>query len=161
MDGYEFLLAEYDDTPEIVNIYQSLVGTPGCTWDSDYPSRESAESDVENKSLYILKKNGGIIAVASAGNFDELEHLQWAPKKPCELARIGVKPAYQKQGIGTLILQNVIKTMKEKGFDGIIMLVSKNNPAALAMYDKNGFEKCGEVFMYDIDFYCYQLKFNT
>ena len=40
------------------------------------------------------------------------------------------------------------------------MLVSKTNPAALALYEKNGFERRGETFMYDIDFYCYQIDFS-
>ena len=39
------------------------------------------------------------------------------------------------------------------------MIVSKNNPAALALYNKNGLEMCGETFMYDIDFYSYQMLF--
>ncbi len=158
VDGYEFLLASYDDIPQIIGIYHSLIGTPGCAWSLDYPNRDTAESDVDSKSLYVLKKNGIIIAVASVGEFNELEHLQWTMKVPCELARIGVIPTMQKQGIGTTILKNIIKTVKGKGFDGIRMLVSKTNPAALALYDKNGFEKCGEVSMYDIDFYCYQIK---
>lgn len=160
MEKYKFLLADTDDIPEIVDIYHSLIGTPGCTWGLDYPNKETAESDIRNKSLYILKENERIIAVASAGAFDELGDLKWTPKNPCELARIGVMPTMQKQGIGTIILQNVIKAVKDRGFDGIRMLVSKTNPAALALYDKNGFEKCGEAFMFDIDFYCYEMKFN-
>ena len=35
MSNYTFLLASYEDIPEIVSIYQSLVGTPGCTWNFD------------------------------------------------------------------------------------------------------------------------------
>jgi ribosomal protein S18 acetylase RimI-like enzyme len=35
--------------------------------------------------------------------------------------------------------------MKTKDFDDIRMLVSKNNPAALTLYSKNGFEMCGET----------------
>jgi Homocysteine/selenocysteine methylase (S-methylmethionine-dependent) len=161
MNNYTFLLADYDDIPEIVRLYTSLVGTPGCTWDIDYPSKETAESDIKINSLYILKSDNKIIAVASIGAFDELNDLPWEPENPCELARIGVLPTMQKQGIGTVILQNVINVAKEKGFDGIRMLVSKTNPAALALYDKNGFEKCGEAFRFDIDFYCYQITFNT
>lgn len=160
MNGYTFLLASYEDIPEIVGIYHSLIGTPGCTWDLDYPNRETAESDVDSKSLYILKKNDEIIAVASAGEFNELGHLPWTPTNPCELARIGVRPTMQRQGIGTMILQNVMKTVQEKGFDGIRMLVSKTNPAALALYEKNGFVKRGETFMFDLDFFCYEIKFD-
>ena len=160
MDNYSFLLASDEDIPEIVRIYQSLIGTPGCTWDSDYPNRTTAESDLESASLYVLKQNGSIIAVASAGDFNELGHLQWTPEKPCELARIGVVPMMKKQGIGTIILQQIMKTVKDKGYDGISMIVSKTNPAALALYEKNGFERCGETFMFDHDFYCYQMKFD-
>ena len=159
MDDYTFLLATHEDIPEIVSIYHGLIGTPGCTWDLDYPNRESAEYDINNNWLYILKKSGNIIAVASVGDFDELGHLEWTPKKPCELARIGVMPTMQKQGIGSIILQNIIRTMKVKGFDGIRIIVSKTNPAALALYEKNGFIRCGETFKFDKDWYCYEITF--
>jgi ribosomal protein S18 acetylase RimI-like enzyme len=156
MGNYEFLLACYDDVPEIMDVYHSLIGTPGCTWSLDYPDKETVQSDIDSSSLYVLKERNKIIAVAAAGVSDELAHLQWDLKKPCELARVGVVTPFQNCGVGTIILQNVIAAVKQRGFDGIIMLVSKTNPAALALYDKNGFEKCGEAFMYDIDFFCYK-----
>lgn len=67
MNQCAFLLATYDDIPEIVGIYHSLIGTPGCTWDYEYPNIATDQSDIDSKSLYILKKNHKIIAVASAG----------------------------------------------------------------------------------------------
>ena len=160
MEGYTFLPARYEDIPEIVSIYRSLVGTPGCTWDNEYPSRETAEEDLDSGSLYILKQDGKIVAVVSAGDFGELGDLPWTPKNPCELARIGVIPAMQGRGIGTMILQNIMKAMKDKGFDGIRMLVSPTNPAALALYEKNGFERCGETVRFDKDWRCYQIAFD-
>lgn len=161
MDTYKFSLANYDDLSEIMDLYHSIIGTPGCTWSLDYPNKENVESDINNKSLYILKYDEKIVAVAAAGSFNELDHLNWELKKPCELARIGVIPAMQKQGVGTIILQNVIDSVKRNEFDGIRMLVSKTNSAALAFYKKNGFEMCGETFMFGIDFYCYQMIFNS
>ena len=161
MDGYTFSLADYNDIPEIVDIYHNLIGTPGCAWDLDYPSAETAKYDIDHQWLYILKKDSKIIAVASLGDFDELTHLQWLPQKPCELARIGVTPSMQGKGVGSMILQHIIRVAKDNGYDGIRFLVSKSNPAALALYDKNGFERCGEVFMYEIYFYCYQMVFNA
>lgn len=159
MSNYEFQLASYDEIFEIVSLYHRLVGAPGCTWTLDYPSKQTAENDIKNDWLYTLKKNDKIVAVASVGDFDELSDLHWNPQKPCELARIGVDPSFQKQGIGTIILRNIIRTVKGKGYDGIRMLVSKTNNAALALYEKNGFERCGEVFRFGIDFYCYQITF--
>jgi len=161
LNNYTFGLANYDDIPEITNIYHSLIGTPGCTWDLDYPSRETAEYDIKNGFLYVLKNSEKIIAVASAGNFDELGDLEWKLKNPCELARIGVMPTMQKQGIGTIILQYIIEAMRAKGYDGMRFTAWKNNHAALALYDKNGFEKCGEVFRFGRENCCYQMQFNT
>ena len=54
MDDYNFLLASPNDIPEIINIYHTLIGTPGCTWGLDYPNLETAESDIKNESLYVL-----------------------------------------------------------------------------------------------------------
>ena len=58
-----------------------------------------------------------------------------------------------------MILQHVIEVIKEDGFDGIRILVSKTNPAALALYEKNGFKKRGETVKFEMDWFCYQLKF--
>jgi len=159
MDEYIFVLAKSEEIPEIVDIYNGLVGTPGCTWSFDYPNKETAEYDIKKDSLYVLKKNKKIIAVATVGSFNELNDLEWKPKNPCELHRIGVISTMLNQGIGTILLQNTIKTVKELKYDGMRFLVSKKNISALALYDKIGFERCGEVFMHDIDFYCYQIVF--
>ncbi|MDR2889635.1 MAG: GNAT family N-acetyltransferase [Lachnospiraceae bacterium] len=161
MSSYHFMTACEGDIPEIVSIYHRLIGTPGCTWDLNYPTIDTAHSDVSAKSLFILRDDRQIIAVASTEPADDLAHLEWLPKRPCQLARIGVIPPMQNSGIGTFILKEVMTTARHRGHDGIIMLVSKTNPAALALYESNGFTRCGEAFMYDVDFYCYQITFHT
>ena len=162
MDNYEFVLATKDDVSEIMDIYRSLVGTPGCTWNEHYPDTATVESDISSKSLYVLKMNDKIVAVAAAstGDFADLNDFEWAPKNPCLLARLAVKPSMHKRGIGTIILENTIKAVKENGHDGIVMLVSKVGIPAQALYEKHGFERCGETFMYGIDFYRYEIKFS-
>lgn len=154
------VIAKHDDIPEIVSIYRSLIGTPGCTWDEDYPNAETAEYDINKGWLHALKKQDRIVAVVSIGDIGELSDLKWKPKNPCELARIGVHPQLQKQGIGTLLLQHCFEVARNQGFDGIRILVAKTNTAALALYEKNGFERCGEVFRFNTNFYCYQIAFN-
>jgi ribosomal protein S18 acetylase RimI-like enzyme len=161
MDKYIFTVANQENVSKVLDFYRSLVGTPGCTWHLNYPNKEIVEQDINSKSLYLLKENGEIISVAFAGISDELTGLKWSSKNPCDLARIGVLSSRQNQGIGSIMLNKVINTVKERGFDGIRMLVSKNNISALALYDKNGFSRCGETNMYDIDFYCYEMVFNN
>lgn len=153
-------LAKTEDTESIVNLYQTLIGTPGCAWSMEYPTIAEVQNDINNSSLYCMcDDNDNIIAVAAAGYDNELEHLSWNSmmKNPCELARVGVKQSMQNQGLGYVIVEHVIKDVKKRGFDGIRMLVSKANPSALALYEKLKFHCCGETRMYNIDWFCYEM----
>jgi len=161
MDTYVFTLANQEDAFKILNFYHSLIGTPGCTWDLDYPNEEIVRQDILRKSLYLLKEDNEIISVAFAGVGDELQELKWMSKNPCDIARFGVLYSKQNQGIGLLMLNKIIATIKERGFDGIRMIVRKDNWSALTLYDKNGFVRCGETSMYNLDFHCYEMVFDT
>ncbi len=155
-----FRKAEITDKLDILKLYHSLIGTKGCTWNLQYPTINNIKDDIENNSLYCLcDYSNNIIAVGFAGVCDELNHIKWNEniKNPCDLARIGVRLDMQGKGIGTLILKYIFIDVKKRGFDGIRMLVSKSNPSALALYNKNGFSCCGEVHMFDINFFCYEL----
>ena len=156
MSEYYFGLAEIEDMFEILEFYNDLVDTPGCAWTLEYPNSEIIETDILAKSLFVLKENTTIISVAFAGREEELERFTWQSKKPCDMARIGVIRSKQSQGIGTIMLNKVIREVHEYGFDGIRILVSKTNPSALALYDKNGFIRLDEVNMHSIDFYRYE-----
>ena len=160
MDSYTFSLAEIGNLDEILSLYKSLINTPGCLWTEDYPHRDNALEDIERRSLYTLKdQSGRIISVATAGGTPELNELEWNINKPCELARIGVLMPMQGMGIASAMIHEIILAVKARGFDGINLIAGKTNPAALALYEKNGFLRCGEASMFGHDYYCYQLKF--
>jgi ribosomal protein S18 acetylase RimI-like enzyme len=123
------------------------------------------EEDIALQSLYCLRDETNIlIAAASAGAFRELDedNIPWLHTLlyPCELARIGVLPAKQVTGVASALLQLIIEDTRRRGFNGMRMLVSVNNPRALALYDRAGFGNCGKLRKYDIDFYCYELLFT-
>jgi len=157
---YTFSLAAPHDAPQVLDLYRSLIGAEGCAWNMYYPDRKVVDSDIQNRSLYILKDGDKIIAAAYVGKMDELAELEWASDNPCELARLGVARDMHKKGMATILLEHIKYAAIERGFDGIVMMVSKNNPPALALYEKNGFERCGEVFMFDMGFYCYHTRLN-
>jgi ribosomal protein S18 acetylase RimI-like enzyme len=153
-------LAKNKDKESILSLYQSLIGISGCTWSMKYPYIEEVQHDIENSSLYCICDNtDSILAVAAAGNDNELDHLLWNDKmkNPCELARVAVNQSKHNLGLGYAIVEYVIKDVKKRGFDGIRMLVSKSNPSALALYEKFNFHRCGETRMYDIEFFCYEM----
>ena len=163
MDSYVFKLAKKEDTSKILEFYHSLIGTSGCTWNLDYPNEDIVNQDIINNSLYLLKENDVIISVAVAGigsGYTKTAKLKWSSNNPCDLARFGVLLSKQNCGIGSFMLNKVITAVKERGFDGIQLLVDKLSPTASALYDKNGFVQCGETQMDDTDFYCYEMVFD-
>jgi len=159
---FTFSLAREDDVPAVFALYRSLFGTPGCTWSDVYPTMECVRRDIRSRSLYILKERQGSLVAAAAAGFNEVEltDLPWALQNPCELARVAVALPLQNQGIGSYLLHQIIPAVQARGFDGICMLVSKQHPHALRLYEKNGFTRCGEVNRYGFDFYMYQIVFD-
>ena len=154
--------AEISDETEILSIYHSNIGLPGCTWDDDYPSTETIKYDISVDSLHCMTDDeNSLIAVASLGKFDELDDLSCWDKSVrnwCDLMRIGVRSDLHGQGYGSMILDYIIKQAVKENFDGMRIIVSKTNPKALGMYHKFNFKHCGETNKFDIDWYCYELK---
>jgi GNAT superfamily N-acetyltransferase len=155
-DTYEFALAGPADGPEVMALYHSLLGTPGCAWSENYPDIETVESDIADNSLYVLKDNGKIISAAAVGAFDAPDGIACRLKNPRELSRLGVAFERQGRGVGGVMLRHIIQAVRDLGYDGVCLLVSKAHPAALALYQKHGFTRRGEVFAYGVDFYYYE-----
>jgi len=59
------------------------------------------------------------------------------------LLNLGVHPAWRRQGLGTQLIQHVLKTATEKGTLRIILEVRASNEAAQALYQKMGFRQIG------------------
>lgn len=159
--AFHFRHASAEDIPSLLALYRSLVGTPGCAWNDAYPGRENILEDLARQALYCLcAPDGTIVAAASAGQDDELQGLCWSPEIQsfCDLSRVAVRPELQNQGLGGLLLRHVMQDARQRGFDGMRMLVSSGNPAAVALYEKAAFSRCGQVERYGIDFYCYERK---
>ncbi|MEA4832919.1 MAG: GNAT family N-acetyltransferase [Oscillospiraceae bacterium] len=157
----KIMLASLENSDEIMALYKSLVGTPGCTWDEYYPSSENIAQNIRNNSLYIIKDDcGGIIAAAGAEV--ERAHINigcWSKeiKNPCGLFRVAVRGDMHNRRIGETLVRYIKDDLFSKGFDAVILLVSPTNPAAVSLYKKCGFVKRGECSMYDTQWDCYEV----
>ena len=163
MTNYAFTPATLADIPEILALYRSLFGTPGCMWDEHYPNAEITEHDINSGSVYVLRDGDKIIATASVGDDieddDFLDSFEWRGKNNCDLARIGVLPEMHGRGIGTHIVGCAIEAARAKGFDGLRLFVVHDNHAALAMYSKYNFVNHGIVTAYDYPFHRCEILF--
>lgn len=155
----EIRLAEPENAEEIMRLYRSLVGTKGLTWNENYPLIEDVERDIKEKSLYIAVWDGEIIAAAGAGVDEDVADLS-AIDNACNLYRVGVRRDFQRKGIAGKLLEFIKNDVQNRGFGGMFFLVAKGNEPALGLYEKHGFKRVGEAFMFGFDFWCYEINFK-
>ena len=150
------------DAEEIFSIYDALKGSPGCTWDEEYPTLEFVRSDIENRnSLYKVTDGGQIIAAAYLGEFEEIERPDCIDKsfrRLGELSRVGVRREYHRKGVAFGLITHLLGEAEKLGYDGVVLLVGTENHAAMKLYEKAGFQNCGETFLYETHWFCYQYK---
>lgn len=62
------------------------------------------------------------------------------------LARLAVSPGYQGQGLGYVLLGDVLAQCAHRGTTHVTVNTQNDNPASLALYKKAGFKPTGEAF---------------
>ena len=60
-------------------------------------------------------------------------------KNQVELTYIGVNSKFQGKDLGKQLLEKFIQISRDKNFEAIVLSVETDNPAAIALYKKNGF----------------------
>ena len=64
----------------------------------------------------------------------------------CHLARLAVKPDFQRLSIGTYLLYDIFAYWSSLGYKSITVNTQSNNLASLSLYHKVGFRPTGEEF---------------
>lgn len=153
--------ARPEDGAAVLALYRSLLGTPGTTWNEYYPGPEEVTADTARGSLWCAwGEDGSLLAAASLGDDDpDIRDLScWAPAaKSCELSRVGVRRDLHGQGMGEAFTRRLLEEAKAQGRETVRLLVSRDNPAAARLYQKLGFQTCGETRMYQVDWLCQEL----
>ena len=153
--------ARPEDEAAVLALYRSLLGTPGTTWNEYYPGPEEVTADTARGSLWCAwGEDGSLLAAASLGDDDsDIRDLScWAPAaKSCELSRVGVRRDLHGQGMGEAFTRRLLEEAKAQGRETARLLVSRDNPAAARLYQKLGFQTCGETRMYQVNWLCQEL----
>lgn len=91
------------------------------------------ELENENSSYIIGKINNEIIGFAG------LKIIFYQ----ADIMNIVIKKTYRNQGIGTLLLENLILLAKDLNISTLFLEVNEQNKPAIHLYEKLGFEKLG------------------
>lgn len=112
-------------------VQQVVIATWGV-WDEAW-QRERFRQNYQPEWLHVIQLDGEDIGVVRVQ--ERTEELF--------LANLEILPAYQRRGIGTLIIRRVIEEGRQRG-KPVALQVLKMNMAARALYQSLGFGVTGE-----------------
>ena len=104
------------------------------------PESEAAYLDQIESScddiMLIARENGKIVGSAS---------LNRLPRRMCHRGEVSVSVLreYWNKGIGSLLMEEIIRFAEKNSFEGIDLQVRSDNSAAIHLYEKFGFIKIG------------------
>ena len=67
----------------------------------------------------------------------------WAILEEAHITLLAVHPDFQSQGLGKLILENLLSQAKEKSLERATLEVAESNSKAISLYQKFGFKEAG------------------
>ncbi|OPX25892.1 MAG: hypothetical protein DRP97_06295 [Candidatus Latescibacterota bacterium] len=70
----------------------------------------------------------------------------WELKSEEPIFGLGIADAHQGKGLGSALMDRVMKTARERGLRKIFLTVVKDNEVAWKMYEKHGFVRYGEYY---------------
>ena len=116
-------------------------------WDALYPTREDFAVDIQKKTLYTAVMQGQIAAIYVLSRDCDpayrLVHWNCPDETACILHRLCVAPGAQNRGVGTAVLRHMENRLRALGFESVRLDVFSENPAAVRLYEKNGYERRG------------------
>ena len=147
------------DKEEILKLYKIQLGREFCPWNEHYPSEEEIDFDLSRDSLIVMREDGKIIASISIDDDEAVKALPYwseALKPGGEVSRLAVLPEYQNQGIAREMICAAMDILRTCGFKSIHFLVNRLNTKAMKSYAKLGFDKVGELEIFEQPMICYE-----
>ena len=123
-----------DDVSEIAELEKKCFAVP---W-----SEKSFRDEMQNKLAvyFVAKDNGKCIGYAGF----------WNVSGEGDITNVAVLPEYRKNGIGSMLISEMIKTAVTLKLELLTLEVRKSNIAAQGLYKKYGFSENGEMCGFDI-----------
>ncbi|MCE5343447.1 MAG: GNAT family N-acetyltransferase [Eubacteriales bacterium] len=145
--------AKLEDMPAVYAIFRDAIermnqsGIP--QWDEIYPTPAILDADLASGKLYVAESDAGMVAAAVALNEEchpDYQTAAWQGEEPYLIVhRLCVSPAAQCMGVGRAMMLAVEDWARANGYADIRLDAFSQNPYALRMYTRLGYEKRGEA----------------
>lgn len=154
-DEMIFRKAEDNEAEMIMALYRAVIGKPFCTWNESYPGKAEIEEDLAAGALYVLEEDKAVIGAISIVPVNELDELDcWKIRENArEFARVVLRPDQQHKGLSVYLVESIIQELKKQQTAAVHIAVAKENIPARKLYQKTGFDFCGEADMFGHSFF--------
>ena len=141
----EYLKARKEDVKECVQLKKEVLkrlAEEGLNIrDERYPSDELIEEDIINGKARIIKENDEIIAFATfEDTLEEFGEYIFEEENLACFSRLMDKTGHLRKHVAQNLIKGIINEAKERGYNGVGILVHPININALKMYEKLGFK---------------------
>ena len=155
MSNYNFrkaTLSEIDSIWEILKqaiLRRKMDGSN--QWQDGYPNLEVVKKDIEKEAGYVLTENDAIVGYIAVLINDEPEYAKiqgkWITNGDFVLYhRVAIAESHLGKGLAKLMITNIEKFALENNIKSIKADTNFDNAAMLSIFDKMGYEYCGEVY---------------
>lgn len=147
-----------------MDLIQSVIGhmhTQGIDqWDEVYPSSVKIIDDITQQTGYIAMEGDQIVCYMVLNTIQAPEYMgcTWTldDKQPLVIHRLCVHAQHQGKGYAAKLVRWAEQFAIQENYRSIRLDAFVQNPAALYLYEKQGYQKIGNVNFRKGLFYCYE-----
>ena len=125
-------------------------------WSENYPNEDVFLTDLKENRLYVEDIDGKVVGMAvlvfdGDEDYKNIDGKWLVNGKYGVIHRIAVNPDYKSQNVAKNLLDFFENKLKELNYDSIRVDTHKDNKSMLRFIEKNGFQKCGIVYIRKTD----------
>lgn len=125
-------------------------------WSKNYPNEDVFLADLKENRLYVAEIKGKVVGMAvlvldGDEDYKNIDGKWLIDGKYGVIHRIAVNPDYKSQNVAKNLLDFFENKLKELNYDSIRVDTHKDNKSMLRFIEKNGFQKCGIVYIRKTD----------
>lgn len=158
--------AEQKDTTGVMQLVtlciQHMRASGIYQWDEVYPDLQVVEEDAYTRSLFVIRQDGLCVASVSLNDVqpDEYRSVKWwyVSGQALVVHRLCVHPDWQRRGLGKNMMDFAESFAINHDFSCIRLDAYTGNPQALALYERRGYQRVGQVYFprRELPFDCFE-----
>ena len=160
----QITLANPYDLPAVMDLIDAVIAHMESAgihqWDEVYPDREKFAEDIRRRSLTVLKSDGQLVAVMALNDeqADAYAGVAWHydAERVLVVHRLAVHPAQQGRGVAQRMMAHAESVAREGGYQAIRLDAFLDNSRAVALYEKQGYEKAGLLHFRKGEFWAFE-----